>query len=212
LTASKTNLFIDFDGTIISSKERCGRVFCDLLGLPPTSFLENYIHQRDSGKTNSDIIASQGLIDQESVDDFHRMWMRTIELPEYLAIDTVLGGAREWLEAHKDNHNLYLCTNRQDKLGTMTQVKMLDLASFFQEVLITEQKLSKAQLISSSVQNVSSLDWIIGDSPEDIRDGKKLGLRTCAVLTGFSGRQSLIAEAPDLIVDSIDCVSLVRRN
>ena len=178
-------------------------MFCDLLGLSASSFLDSYISQRESGKSNRDIIESEGFLGTGDLEDFFRRWMKAIELPEYLASDKVLHGALAWLEAHRDNFDLYVCTNRQDKPGTMRQIQELGLSQFFVDVLITEQRASKAQLISSSAPSVSSIDWIIGDSAEDVQEGKKLGLRTCAVLTGFTNEAILSRESPSLIVDSL---------
>jgi phosphoglycolate phosphatase len=165
--------------------------------------LDSYISQRESGKSNRDIIESEGLLDTRDLEDFFRRWMKAIELPEYLASDKVLQGVLAWLEAHGDNFDLYVCTNRQDKPSTKRQIKELGLSEFFVNILVTEQRFSKAQLISSSSPNVSSIDWIIGDSPEDVQEGKKLGLRTCAVLTGFTNEALLSIESPSLILNSL---------
>jgi phosphoglycolate phosphatase len=44
---------------------------------------------------------------------------------------------------------------------------------------------------------------MVGDGPIDITAGKALGLKTVAVLTGSSRRESLLASQPDLILDSV---------
>ena len=178
-------------------------MFCDLLGLSASSFLDSYISQRESGKSNRDIIESEGFLGTGDLEDFFRRWMKAIELPEYLASDKVLQGVLAWLEAHGDNFDIYVCTNRQEKSSTVGQIEELGLSQFFVNVLVTEQRFTKAQLISSSSPNVSTIDWIIGDSPEDVREGKKLGVRTCAVLTGFPNEALLSIESPSLILDSL---------
>lgn len=44
----------------------------------------------------------------------------------------------------------------------------------------------------------------LGDSPYDIRAGKAVGVRTAAVLWGAFGREELVAETPDWVVERIE--------
>jgi phosphoglycolate phosphatase len=54
---------------------------------------------------------------------------------------------------------------------------------------------------------------MIGDGPIDIAAGKALGLKTVAVLTGGSGREALLATAPDLLMDSVvDLLPYIQRD
>jgi len=210
LTASRSNLFLDLDGTILSTKERCARVFCDLLGIPPKSFIDDYISKREQGESNSEIIRNGNFSQTSSTGEFSSKWMNAIEAPEYLKYDALLDGVKPWLEAQKADFDLHVCTNRQNGMRTLAQLRRLGILGYFDEVLVTHQVMSKSNLIRSTVPSVTSDDWMIGDSIEDIREGKKIKLQTCAVLTGFAGVSTLSRERPDRIVRSLDYLSFAN--
>jgi phosphoglycolate phosphatase-like HAD superfamily hydrolase len=203
LKVTKTKLFIDFDGTVISSKERCGQVFCHVLGLEASSYMDSYISQRQSGRSNQDIILSEGFLQPSDLGAFSSQWMEAIEAPQFLQYDTVLEDVKPWLQSKREDFELHLCTDRQSRSGTMEQVKALGLMDLFDGFLITEKQISKSDLILSAAPSVSAHDWIIGDSPSDAREGRELHISTCCVLSGFSNLATLSIETPDLIVKSL---------
>jgi len=49
--------------------------------------------------------------------------------------------------------------------------------------------------------------WVVGDSPYDVRAGRAIGARTIAVLTGWSSREELEGESPDLLVDTLEALA-----
>jgi phosphoglycolate phosphatase len=67
--------------------------------------------------------------------------------------------------------------------------------------MVTEQRTGKAELISL-IPSLGPEDWIIGDTGLDIQVGQSLGIRTCAVLTGFLNEAYLREYMPDLIITS----------
>lgn len=44
---------------------------------------------------------------------------------------------------------------------------------------------------------------MVGDGIPDVRAGRAAGVRTCAVLWGFTGREALVAEGPDALAGSV---------
>jgi phosphoglycolate phosphatase len=44
---------------------------------------------------------------------------------------------------------------------------------------------------------------VVGDGPQDVRAARAAGIRSCAVLWGFTPREKLAAEGPDLLVASV---------
>jgi HAD superfamily hydrolase (TIGR01509 family) len=53
---------------------------------------------------------------------------------------------------------------------------------------------------------------MVGDSPNDVKAGKAAGAKTAAVLTGPYAVETILAEEPDVVVDSIaDLVTVLDR-
>ncbi len=46
--------------------------------------------------------------------------------------------------------------------------------------------------------------FVIGDTPHDVACGRVIGARTVAVNTGYASRESLVAAAPDLLIENLD--------
>jgi len=129
--------------------------------------------------------------------------MELIETDEYLRLDRVIDGVPGFLKALKRKHSLYLCTARQSKAKACQQLFFLGISDCFDQLFITEQYVSKEQLIRESEVTFSSEDWLIGDTGHDILTGKALGLRTCAVLSGFMQEKALVKYAPDVILSDV---------
>jgi len=201
------NLIFDLDGTLICAKERLFTLFSDLVPESKLTF-EQYWDLKFSRLTNLDILNHKFGYSKSDQAAFESNWMASIEDESYLSMDKPIVGVFSYLDSIKCFHNLYLCTNRQFKDQLFEQLTRLDLLGFFIRVLVTEQKKSKIELIESEVENLSGVDWLIGDTGKDMQAGKALKLRTCAVLSGFMNRTSLIEYQPDLIVDDVTLLKI----
>jgi phosphoglycolate phosphatase len=104
---------------------------------------------------------------------------------------------------------LHICTARQYRQSALDQLDRLGLLSYFNTVMVTEQSKSKDELITSTVLELSPNDWIVGDTGKDIQVGHALGIKTCAVLSGFLSKKSLLPYKPDLILQSVDDFHLI---
>jgi phosphoglycolate phosphatase len=63
---------------------------------------------------------------------------------------------------------------------------------------VTQQRKEKFDLINDEVL-ISKQDWFVGDTGKDIQTGKKLGIKTAAVLSGFLNKEKLMEYEPDVI-------------
>lgn len=208
---SKSNLFVDLDGPILDVSERYFRVHQDVLrslgSLRVTISKTQYWRMKRSGQPLELILTkfSDGRIDQAA---FLNEWVKCIELPEYLQLDTVFPGVRKRLHQLKERFNLVLVTLRQDKDAIGTQLKRLELTNLFSCVLSRSPLRSegwkvKRDLIASSGL-FSTPAWIIGDSEVDILAGRALGMKTIAVLSGIRNSAMLKEVAPDFIVKDLN--------
>ena len=201
------NMVFDLDGTLIDSRLRLYRLFQHLV--PDSQFsYEQYWALKQKKISNEVILSSMLGKEQDQVMRFVAQWMALIESPSYLALDKNFVGIHAALTRFQQQADLYVCTARQLRQPVLDQLASLDILQFFKRVLVTEQKHSKETLIAAYVANLSSQDWMVGDTGNDIQVGKLLNMKTCAVLSGFVSRVSLEDYNPDLILDFVVNVSL----
>jgi len=195
-------LIFDLDGTLICPKERMYKLFSDLTRNESIDF-ENYWNIRYSGLNNIDILQNQLKYSNKELDTFYHAWMEKIESDYYLAMDIALPGVVDFLKDCGKNNDLYICTNRQSIEQLIKQLERLCIIDFFHRIFITENKVSKADLLLKSDILFTDKDWIIGDTGNDITTGKTIGVKTCSVLSGIMSKTNLMVYMPDLIIENV---------
>lgn len=204
-------IIFDLDGTLICSKKRLHKLFLDLTGVTNLKF-KSYWDLKHQGKTNEDILRSQLSFSELEIEVFLKNWMIKIEADYYLGLDTLIPDAYKALENLNKSHDLFICTARQSISQTQKQLKKLSIFNYFKDIFVTEQKVDKFQILSNSNISFTSKDWIIGDTGNDINTGKKIGVQTCAVLSGFMSKSSLIGYSPDLIIEDFTSLDISRQS
>lgn len=195
------NLIFDFDGTLINSKMRLYRLFQKLAPAVKITY-EEYWNLKKSKHSNQDILTQHSVIEPVEIDRFHSNWMKLIESEEFLALDEPFPGLDSSLNTLQKHAKLHLCTSRQLREPAIAQLERIKLDHYFDQILITHQTSTKEDLIRKHIPYLSHNDWIIGDTGKDIQTGKVLGIRTCAVLSGFMSSAALIDYKPDIILES----------
>jgi phosphoglycolate phosphatase len=193
------NIFFDLDGTLIDSRPRMYQLFRALVPESTLSFDAYWILKR-KGISHREILTGQYSYSDIHYKNFEQAWMEKIELPQWLALDRPFDGITPFLSGIKEKHKLYIVTARQSTQEARAQINSFGWLGLFDSILVTENKQEKYVLIQESVQT-NTFDWLVGDTGKDIATGKKLGMRTAAVLTGFLNRERLVMYNPDLIVD-----------
>ena len=200
-------IFFDLDGTLLNSKPRLYYLFQFLV--PESKFTyEIYWKLKQDKVTHRELLAKYFDYTEEDVSNFNNEWMSLIETPEWLLHDKLFDGINPFLNLLKDNNELYVVTARQFEEVVLQQIEDLHLGGIFSDVLVTLQKTEKQDLIRSKFE-LSSNDWIIGDTGKDIEAGKKLGIKTAAVLSGFLNKKRLIPYNPDIIINNVTNFKLV---
>ena len=195
------NLFIDLDGTLIDSKLRLYQLFQYLVIDSELSF-EEYWELKRNKIDHKEILSSKFNYTNDQYITFLNKWMSEIELEKWLDLDIPFNGVTSFLENMSKQNSLHVVTARQSSKNTLAQLKKFNWDNYLDSVFITEQKHSKLDLVKNNI-NVTSDDWFIGDTGKDIEAGKKLGIKTAAVLSGFLNEKCLIAYNPDIIIDNI---------
>jgi len=196
------NIVFDLDGTLINSKLRLYKLFQQLAPTSQLSFAE-YGALKQNRFTNEMILADEFGYEKDAIARFVKAWMALIESPEFLLLDTDFPHVPDTLARLGQRAQLYVCTARQHRGPTLEQLERLHLLPFFKEVLVTERQCSKESLVHRRVPGLSEIDWMLGDTGEDITVGKSLNLKTCGLLSGFLNAQDLLVYEPDLILDSV---------
>lgn len=194
-------IFFDLDGTVIDSRLRLFLLFNMLVSESKLSF-EQYWDLKKSGYNHSMILKEIFNYSDPKITEFETKWMSLIETSELLDIDNCFEYTIETLEYLSERATLFIVTDRQYKERTIAQLKKLDIFKFFSEVLVTEQRQEKSTLILLT-KDISNNDYIIGDTGRDILAGKKIGLKTIAVLSGFMHETKLVDYNPDKILNDI---------
>lgn len=194
------NLFLDFDGSLIDSRQRQYKLFCD--SVPESQFsFDEYWQIKRQGVSQAKMLTKYFGYDNARIATMHATWMKKIEEPARLALDTPFEGIDRLLNEVSTQFTLYLVTARQNSDLVIKQLDKFNWLALFAQILVTEQRFSKLELIEQNVvYNIS--DIIIGDTGEDITTGKSLGLHTVAVSYGTLNAEILNGYSPDVLVGS----------
>jgi len=194
-------LFFDLDGTILDAKPRLYLLFQHLIPQSTLTF-EAYWELKQNKINHQQILSSIFRFSKQDFTAFENQWMNLIEAEEWLKLDCLFPKALEKLGELKSQHQIFIVTARQSISNVSNQLTKLGLENLIDEVLVTEQKREKDELIRTL--QPSHEDWIIGDTGKDILTGKKLGIRTAAVTSGFLNKHQLLNYQPDIITETIN--------
>lgn len=195
-------LIFDLDGTLIDARLRLHRLFTHLVPEAGLDFDAYWALKRDK-QGHAAILAQRLGWGADAVAAFEQAWLARIEAPSWLALDAVLPGIPEALARLGLEAELWLCTARQLHAPVLAQLQRFGLQRHFQQVLVTGAQESKQALIRRSAGSLAAGDWLIGDTGHDVRTAQALGIRSCAVRSGFLSGDRLLAYAPDLLLDSV---------
>lgn len=195
-------IIFDLDGTLICPRKRMYMLFSSLEKSGSLNY-ESYWDLKFSGKNNKQILEDNFNYSEYKINSFVERWMVQIESDFYLSMDTLFEGVEGFLQKTSQIHNLYICTARQSKAQAIKQLQELGIIRFFKDIYVTEQKKEKHELIRDALGVLQESDWFVGDTGHDVLAGKKLGAKTCAVLTGVMPEIALKKYAPDMIISNV---------
>jgi len=199
------NIFIDLDGPILDVSERHYQVYKQIIfqlgGFP----LEKRMYWRlKREKRQHRILQLSKITDKK--EKFVKMWLNLIEKRSYLECDRVFPNIKNTLNALKKQYNLILVTLRNHPKNLFWQLKILSLKPYFKDILCQKENkgnwLSKYRLIKG-YDFFDPSSYLIGDTEIDILAGKKLKIKTIAVLSGIRDKNILLSYQPDYIIDSL---------
>ena len=200
---SSGKIFFDLDGTLINSKMRLYRLFCDITSQNIFNFDEYWELKQAKNGHRFLTIKYLGYTETDFI-EFERKWFSLIETEKYLNYDEPFDFTKNVLAKLKSQKfELYILTSRQFKEITLKQLFNLGLFPFFEKILITCGSKSKFDLVKESGILLSYNDILVGDTGVDIDTAKALNIRSVAVLSGFRNREVLEEYSPDFIENDI---------
>lgn len=192
------NIFFDLDGTLINSQQRLYNLFVELCPECKMSY-DEYWEIKRQRINQKDFLKKYFNYSDEQCKEFHKLWLEKVEESERLDEDFLVDGVEDLLNKLSQKYRLYLVTNRQSKNLLIYELERLKIKNYFCDILVTEQKRAKLELIQGVV-NCSPDDVLIGDTGEDIKTAKELGIKSIAVSWGILGEKVLMEYLPDLII------------
>jgi phosphoglycolate phosphatase len=195
------NIFFDLDGTLIESRHRLYKLFQYMVPESKLTFDEYWIYKRNRIPHHT-ILQDVFSYTLEDVKKFEKIWLERIELSEWLSLDEPFDGITECLKKLKNTHNLFIVTARQSEKMALEQIGKFGWLKIVTNVFVTGQTEEKYDIVKRAV-NLHPNDWFVGDTGKDIETGKKLGIQTAAVLSGFLSKEKLLEYKPDIIEKNV---------
>lgn len=196
------SIIFDFDGTLIDSRKRLFTLFSHLIPEAKLSFDEYWSHKR-KGIGHEDLLKSIQASNKVNFSSFQSTWMALIESDEYLNLDEPFPFTQSLLEKlSKQKFDLVLLTARQFPKKVHNQLEKFGCHKYFSQVLVTEQKQSKKELIRKSGP-YSNNSVLIGDTGYDIATANEMSIYSIAVLSGFHSKETIVKYTPKEVIETI---------
>ncbi|MBU1122411.1 MAG: HAD hydrolase-like protein [Candidatus Omnitrophota bacterium] len=201
MLVNKKVLFIDFDGTLVDVSRRHYTVYkkiTESLNVKPISKLR-YWNRRRNGESFFDVMEAEYKIGDKQ--RLRRNYFSLIEKRTYLELDSLFKNVTKTLKRLRECYHIVLVSLRVSRHNLMWQIKKLNIADNFDEVLAAH--VHKHKLITMSKFFKAKDKWLIGDTEMDIEAGKKCGCFTVGVYSGLRGRSYLNNFSPDYLIKDI---------
>lgn len=187
----------DLDGTLVDVKRRDFQVYSDILcsySCTPIDIDLYWSFRRE--KKNIFEILRLSDFPPSYYGHFIKERQELIERAEYLLLDELFPSVLSVLEYLRKNYKCILVTKRNNIEVTNEQLKRLRLIDCFEDIHIT---LLDKKLI---FQTIESLQYVIGDTENDIIPANSLNVSTIAVSSGIRGEMELAKLRPSYLINN----------
>ena len=189
----------DLDGTLLDIKLRDYAIYSDLLlqyGYLPLE-REKYWNLRRSRYNIFSLLAMSNFVEESLASDFLRKRQEMMEQLHYLEYDQLFPDVKVVLTGLKRNYSIYLVTTRFNVANTEWQLKNIGLNEILDEVCIA----GKDKYYTYG--KIDNLDFVVGDTENDIYAAQKLQVKAIGVTTGIRNRSFLQELHPNHIIDKL---------
>lgn len=194
------SIVFDFDGTLIDISIRDYKVYSDILkGLKREPIPFNiYWEKRKNKEDIKNILALSNIIDKEEVSFFLSERHLKIDSEQYLLLDSLFCNVKDILMELKEKYELYLVTSRHRQDETLKQLRDLEIYHFFEKVYVVNT--DKYNIFC----DIPNLEYVVGDTENDIIPAKKIGVYSVAVTTGIRSENFLKEMSPSYVIHKLE--------
>jgi phosphoglycolate phosphatase len=211
-----TILFFDLDGPLLDVSARYVALHQALLESVGMQGMDGGRYWQFKRALRSEEAILEELGAGEQTPHYIPRRLELIETESLLAHDRPWPWAIPVLTSLTERHSLVIVTARAQRTALLEQLARVELLRFFHEILSTPAGLNvgeqKAGLIRDYLDRHGRAlggHWVIGDTEADIDAGKRLGLKTAAVLSGIRDEEHLRAAGPDHLLNDIRDLSFL---
>lgn len=195
VNTEKKRFYFDLDGTLINSHKRLHALFNELTSGKDISF-EKYWDNRRNNISDSDMLKEMYEADEEQLSKYSTQWFEHKEDDHLMAMDTPYPNAIEILKRCAAVGDVYIVTGRKSIPKAEAQIKKLGFTPFVTKMMVTEHKTPKHKLVTD-ILTPKADDVFIGDTAEDMKTGKTLGVITIGMTHGFLNEKEILKLSPD---------------
>ena len=200
-----TYIFFDLDGTLVDSSEGIHNGFVqtfERLGLPVPS--DKKIRTFMGPPLE---VTFKEEISEEGADQAVKIYRDYYETKGQLEAH-LYDGIKEVLEylSQDPNKKIYITTSKNEPTA-LEMCEYLGITEIFDGIYgATPAAFHKADVLQRAIaENNANKDQsvIVGDTKYDMIGGKTVGIKTLAVTWGFGTNETLLAENPDFVADTV---------
>lgn len=195
-------VFLDYDGTLVNSQGRLYRLFCRLCPQCGMTYAEYWSIKRQR-VSQAEMLKRYFGYNDEMARRFHEKWLEHVEDETLLNDDIPVEGITKRLVALSERHTIYLLTARQNPLLVERQICNFGWKGLFSDLIVTRRASDKCEAVRCAVGTVSC-GAVIGDTGEDVKTAKELGLKSIAVGWGILSPEVLKEYNPDFLAERIE--------
>lgn len=189
----------DLDGTLIDIKPRDYKIYVDILksiGHRPIT-LQQYWPLRQAKYNIIKLLKISHVTNEFEINLFLKERNRRMEQYDYLLLDSLFGDVTSTISNLSTQYNIVIATKRSNRVNTMRQLFHLGINNLFSNIYITSG--NKIDLYAQ----INNLEYIVGDTENDIESANQLGIKSFAVETGIRSKKLLEKMKPSLIIESL---------
>ena len=182
----KPNLYMDFDGTLVSNKQRLYRFFINNIPEEYRSVLsvDSFWELKRKCVHEIDWLNSQYQANLDKV-SYNELKKSDIEKLEYLQYEELLPRTIDALHKLRTKYRIILVSRRSIPEGLYTELERFAIKELLNEVhVLPHDKTTKDEYIKKTF-DISGNDVIVGDTEDDITAGYALQIKTYLVLSGI---------------------------
>jgi HAD superfamily hydrolase (TIGR01509 family) len=213
-------IFLDLDDTLINMKRASHIAFNDTLrrhGLRPVSYREMLANWDTSWRVVVTNLAPNYMNVENIMTEIGKEYFEKF-FKIHLEHSTLLPGAVKTLQTLRTMKLLTAIVSRRRRKIIHEELCKFELYPYIDIIVgredVTQMKPAPNALSLAVERLMVPIDQclMVGDSPNDVKAGKAAGAKTAVVLTGPYSMETILAENPDVVVDSIeDLVTVLCR-